>query len=623
MRKKSKSKRDRKNVNDGNCEAEKARQSKKARKLPVNTTVNANASANANAKASDSPRQPFPTLEEWTIDNKILQGIVRNHPDVSIQDGSSISIQKFTVVAADTTSKDNANDNVNANQNWSHETATNNTTNNAPMIQQLQNGTIIATRRNGRRYILGKRKKQDNKHINDNDATLGQLEQLEENNSTNDNHNHNDATNNKCIASKSETATSSTNIKDLAEYVISELLPSHHPTKNDAAINTKTMKWYHDYSSPTATYQRNSIYAKHAPIHLSNTLPFLSLYGSSALLNKFNGRYYLTFMFILDKLKQGCDEAIQHNTVDPGTIFLKYTAKRASSLPTNTTENSTSITSLSSSSSSCSSSIATKKKSWNQDELNCYYYSNITNLRRGHHLLPEQTEILENSVDDNSNLKLNTASEVMTSKDKKVTLQTPVVLKQPTFGKRYDSILRDEIDFTIEKYKEWIVEVIYSYFRQREKLLTATPATATATTATTANNDTTSSITRQSQQQSNVKTKTVECNCCFVESIIDNMVHCINEGHLFCIDCVQKHAKEQIFGQGKLIGLDQNNHQRTGNLACMYLGGCNSYFARSALVKALPMKIIQKFDELQTSQALEMSGVVKDLWYVHCTVVMF
>ena len=151
MRKKSKSKRDRKNVNDGNCEAEKARQSKKARKLPVNTTVNANASANANAKASDSPRQPFPTLEEWTVSsNKILQGIVRNHPDVSIQDGSFLSINKFAVVAAaDTSSKDNGN--ANANQNRSHETATSNTTNNAPMIQQLQNGTIIATRRNDRR----------------------------------------------------------------------------------------------------------------------------------------------------------------------------------------------------------------------------------------------------------------------------------------------------------------------------------------------------------------------------------------------------------------------------------------------------------------------------------------
>ena len=69
--------------------------------------------------------------------------------------------------------------------------------------------------------------------------------------------------------------------------------------------------------------------------------------------------------------------------------------------------------------------------------------------------------------------------------EEKVIVPTPVAPKKPTFGNRYDHILRDEIDFAIEKYTEWIVKVIYSYVRQREKLLTATPLP----TVTITNND--------------------------------------------------------------------------------------------------------------------------------------
>ena len=43
-----------------------------------------------------------------------------------------------------------------------------------------------------------------------------------------------------------------------------------------------------------------------------------------------------------------------------------------------------------------------------------------------------------------------------------------------------------------------------------------------------------------------------------MDCTIDNTVHCKDEGHLFCTDCVKKHAQEQIFGQGKLIGADLN-----------------------------------------------------------------
>ena len=45
----------------------------------------------------------------------------------------------------------------------------------------------------------------------------------------------------------------------------------------------------------------------------------------------------------------------------------------------------------------------------------------------------------------------------------------------------------------------------------------------------------------------------------------------------------------------------------------MHVDGCTSHFARSALLKALPKKVMEKYDELQATQVLEQAGV-KGLW---------
>ena len=47
----------------------------------------------------------------------------------------------------------------------------------------------------------------------------------------------------------------------------------------------------------------------------------------------------------------------------------------------------------------------------------------------------------------------------------------------------------------------------------------------------------------------------------------------------------------------------------------MHLDGCTSHFARSALSRALPEKVMEKYDELQATQALEQAGV-EGLWLV-------
>ena len=43
----------------------------------------------------------------------------------------------------------------------------------------------------------------------------------------------------------------------------------------------------------------------------------------------------------------------------------------------------------------------------------------------------------------------------------------------------------------------------------------------------------------------------------------------------------------------------------------MYVGGCKSHFTKSALIKALPMKLIEKFDndKLQTMEMARLTDL--------------
>jgi TRIAD3 protein (E3 ubiquitin-protein ligase RNF216) len=100
----------------------------------------------------------------------------------------------------------------------------------------------------------------------------------------------------------------------------------------------------------------------------------------------------------------------------------------------------------------------------------------------------------------------------------------------------------------------------------------------------------------------------VECSCCFDEVAIDDMVACRDEGHLFCQDCLKAYAENQVFGSGNL-GIDKETKQPALELKCFHGDGCSSGFHRICLEKALPVKVLRKYDELQFQVSIERAGL--------------
>ena len=40
---------------------------------------------------------------------------------------------------------------------------------------------------------------------------------------------------------------------------------------------------------------------------------------------------------------------------------------------------------------------------------------------------------------------------------------------------------------------------------------------------------------------------TVECQCCYSDVTLEEMIPCKKEGHLFCVDCIKGYTKTQVF----------------------------------------------------------------------------
>ena len=108
---------------------------------------------------------------------------------------------------------------------------------------------------------------------------------------------------------------------------------------------------------------------------------------------------------------------------------------------------------------------------------------------------------------------------------------------------------------------------------------------------------------------------TLECNCCYGDVAFEEMVACRDEGHLFCADCLRRYAEERIFGLGSLggggggKGSEGLKVKGMYGLTCIHPDGCRSNFQYELLEKALPPKVMAKYNELQASLAVETAGV--------------
>lgn len=113
----------------------------------------------------------------------------------------------------------------------------------------------------------------------------------------------------------------------------------------------------------------------------------------------------------------------------------------------------------------------------------------------------------------------------------------------------------------------------------------------------------------ESRREAEQTQSTIECNCCFVDVAIDEMVQC-REAHLFCFDCVRKFAETQIFGMNN-FGINPKTKQEASELLC--LSGCGA--GLEGLEKSLPENVWARYNEMQFQAAVSQAKM-DDIWYV-------
>ena len=141
-----------------------------------------------------------------------------------------------------------------------------------------------------------------------------------------------------------------------------------------------------------------------------------------------------------------------------------------------------------------------------------------------------------------------------------------------------NAILLKEIDYVKQKEAEWMEEVNIRLIRKQNR---AAAERAGAT---------------------------MECPCCCFDVAVDEMIACRDEGHLFCVDCLRRFAENQIFTLSS-FGIDRTTGRPATDLLCMHSEGCSSGFHVAHLRKALPEKIMAKYDELQYRAAVDAAGI--------------
>jgi hypothetical protein len=98
----------------------------------------------------------------------------------------------------------------------------------------------------------------------------------------------------------------------------------------------------------------------------------------------------------------------------------------------------------------------------------------------------------------------------------------------------------------------------------------------------------------------------MECQCCWFWYPFVQMIQC-REAHLFCRTCVETYANNQIFGSNNL-GVDRTTKKLSLELQC-FEDGCPSHFERAFLVRALPDRLLEHYDRLQSKLNIGLAGL--------------
>ncbi|KFA72165.1 hypothetical protein S40288_07077 [Stachybotrys chartarum IBT 40288] len=93
------------------------------------------------------------------------------------------------------------------------------------------------------------------------------------------------------------------------------------------------------------------------------------------------------------------------------------------------------------------------------------------------------------------------------------------------------------------------------------------------------------------------KKNTAECQCCFTETPLDEMVYCDGESlHLFCKRCARQAAETQI-GLSKF------------QLDCMSMSGCDGKFTLAQRMEFLDEKLLTVLDRIELQANLRMANI--------------
>jgi TRIAD3 protein (E3 ubiquitin-protein ligase RNF216) len=142
-----------------------------------------------------------------------------------------------------------------------------------------------------------------------------------------------------------------------------------------------------------------------------------------------------------------------------------------------------------------------------------------------------------------------------------------------------DPILKDEMDYVMSRQRD-LTRRMHAYRERKE-----------------------------ARRKAKANDATIECNCCFTDVSLDEMVQC-KDGHLFCFDCLKRHANSRIFDQGN-FGTHPITKEPATELLCMT--DCGEGFLPECLQKILPPKVMSKYHEMLFQMALS-NAHVDDLW---------